>query len=149
MFGGENTMQHLPTVTNPYFLDGTSVLMYDVASNQMSMINAATPQNTTRVQHTATLTADGSKIYVLGGFTQPAFSNFSPNVTVQTDLNIWSYDTTSTQWQAVTPQLDSPGLGLARATHTTTLLPNTTRMLIFGGYLNSMYQCNMPPSLHR
>ncbi|ORX48239.1 hypothetical protein DM01DRAFT_1338703 [Hesseltinella vesiculosa] len=120
-----------------WYTNSASVLIYNVASNQMSVINANTPGNATRIDHTATLAADGSAIYIIGGLTLPPFSIdtlYQPNLT---DLNIWSFNLASSQWQALTPKLNSINIGEARSCHTATLLPNSTSILIFGGYRNA------------
>ncbi|ORX48232.1 hypothetical protein DM01DRAFT_1130965 [Hesseltinella vesiculosa] len=114
-----------------------AILLYNVASNQMSVINANTPGNATRTDHTATLAADGSAIYIIGGLTLPVFGADPVYQTNPADLNIWSFNLASSQWQALTPKLSSPDIGQARSSHTATLLPNSTNILIFGGYRNS------------
>ncbi|ORX48237.1 hypothetical protein DM01DRAFT_1348266 [Hesseltinella vesiculosa] len=103
----------------------------------MSVINANTPGNATRTDHTATLAADGSAIYIIGGLTVPAFGANPIYQPIPADLNIWSFNLASSQWQALTPKLSSPDIGEGRSIHTATLLPNSTNILIFGGYRNS------------
>ncbi|ORX48234.1 hypothetical protein DM01DRAFT_1385554, partial [Hesseltinella vesiculosa] len=135
MFGGRNIFN--VSAVGDLYTNSASVLMYNVALNQMSVINANTPGNATRTDHTATLAADGSAIYIIGGLTLPVFSIdtlYQPN---PTDLNIWSFNLASSQWQALTPKLNSINIGEARSGHTATLLPNSTSILIFGGFRNT------------
>ncbi|ORX48236.1 hypothetical protein DM01DRAFT_1131066 [Hesseltinella vesiculosa] len=139
MFGGENVF---PSGGN-WVAVSTSVLMYNVASNQMSVINTNSPGNATRVMHTATLAADGSAIYIIGGLTVSAFGAVPATQTNPADLNIWSFNLASSQWQTISPKLNSPNIGQGRSSHTATLLPHTTSILIFGGYQNSLPNCRL------
>ncbi|ORX48242.1 hypothetical protein DM01DRAFT_1131179 [Hesseltinella vesiculosa] len=142
MFGGGNVFEQ----KGEFYVVSASVLMYNVASNQMSVINANTPGNATRYEHTATLAADGSAIYIIGGFTLPPFSITPIGETDPSDLNIWSFNLASSQWQTLTPKRMTPDIGQARSRHTATLLPNTTSILIFGGFDNVHIGGNSPCS---
>ncbi|KAI8068494.1 hypothetical protein BC940DRAFT_35984 [Gongronella butleri] len=125
------------------------VLLYDYTQNQFSMIKADTPNNMTRYGHTATLTNDGTGIVMLGGIR--AVPNSNQTVTNNTYLNtVWVFNTTTSTWSASQPNSTSMTLPSDRAFHTTTLIPGTDYMMVYGGMATNLqnYLVNDPSYLY-
>ncbi|ORX54078.1 hypothetical protein DM01DRAFT_1043252 [Hesseltinella vesiculosa] len=128
IFGGESeaVFNGGPSIAPP------NIIMFNYVSNQFSTINPPTPNGLTRYGHTATLTGDGSEIYVVGGF--KALTATSTTWTNITYLNtLWIFSMNSSQWSSVQPSSTSNTLPSDRSLHTTTLIPGSSYFFIYGG----------------
>ncbi|ORX59822.1 hypothetical protein DM01DRAFT_129195 [Hesseltinella vesiculosa] len=114
-----------------YKLAGTSVISYSILNNQLSAINATTPGGLTRYGHTASLSSNGTTMYIIGGFTWAPNSVSGLVLTNATLQDIWAFDTTTSLWNEVQANTNSSILG--RMYHSTTSIPGTTLQFICGG----------------
>ncbi|KAI8150271.1 hypothetical protein BJV82DRAFT_586556 [Fennellomyces sp. T-0311] len=96
-----------------------------------SMLPAAIP---TRIEHTGTLGSDGRTIYYIGGLTATQVLDATGAVTYQVAgiamSDIVVYDTTAGQW---TQRQSAGPTPTARRLHAAALIPNTTRIVVYGG----------------
>ncbi|ORX60299.1 hypothetical protein DM01DRAFT_1157242 [Hesseltinella vesiculosa] len=112
MFGGQLINYNLRTATS-------SVFLFDPVSQVLTNLTVPTPGGNTRFGHTATLSKDGTKIYVIGGFIFPPETDvqFQQNNTQLTD--IWVYDVPSSQWSTVQANSNQTTPPAMRTFHTT------------------------------
>ncbi|ORX59564.1 hypothetical protein DM01DRAFT_1188474 [Hesseltinella vesiculosa] len=84
-----------------------------------------------RYSHTSTLTQDGSAVYLLGGWLLNLY-NASDAHWLMNANEIWAYDMKSYQWKNITAT--STSNVEARWHHTAIAVPNTTWIILYGGY---------------
>ncbi|KAI8062604.1 hypothetical protein BC940DRAFT_349396 [Gongronella butleri] len=105
---------------------------YLTATYLASPGTSLTFNNFSRSAHTATLSQDNQGIYVIGGWlidvTHPNVEHYPPNAS-----EVWRFDLPSLQWQNITAKYP-PGVIEPRWHHSAVALPNSTYILLYGGY---------------
>ncbi|ORX61814.1 hypothetical protein DM01DRAFT_1380621 [Hesseltinella vesiculosa] len=127
-----------------YQLASNSLIVYSLANNQLSMLNATTPGGSTRYGHTMSLSNNGSLIYVIGGSTW-APEAVSPQALSNDTLQaMWVFDTSTSQWSVNNVNTNASSTVPGRLYHTTTQIPGTSLYLIFGGVSTSIDNISQP-----
>ncbi|KAI8067877.1 hypothetical protein BC940DRAFT_319302 [Gongronella butleri] len=139
IFGG------LATHTSAFKLATNSVVYFSLTSNQFTSINTTTPGGATRYGHTANLASNGTVIYVVGGFTaQP--NTVSTQVDATSSLqDVWTFDTTTSQWNAVLAQSNASTPIIGRMYHTATNLSQPQFFINDTAYIYDLAQNQMFP----
>ncbi|ORX61771.1 hypothetical protein DM01DRAFT_52806 [Hesseltinella vesiculosa] len=112
-------------------LASNSVILYDIQNNKLSTISPPTPGGASRCGHTANL-VNNHLIYILGGVIGLPSSG-GPESGPQSGKSFqdaWVFDTTSSQWNTVILTGSNPTM---RIYHTTTNVPNTNKLFVYGG----------------
>ncbi|KAI8071729.1 hypothetical protein BC940DRAFT_360950 [Gongronella butleri] len=113
------------------FLGGPpDIQLFDYVANTWSSINAVPPGNRTRRAHTASLSNDGSTIYIIGG------KSMYPGQPLEHDLDmteVWMFMTTNAQWITINASSDKPIVN--RQFHTAVMGKRTRLIFIYGGWM--------------
>ncbi|KAI8061435.1 hypothetical protein BC940DRAFT_135714 [Gongronella butleri] len=100
------------------------VVTYNGSTNEFN----ATPNGQGREMHTATLSNNGSHIYIIGGWYVAGDQVVDARPAL---VDIWAFSTADGQWQAINASSQAGNTG--RIQHTVVAIPNSSLMFIYGG----------------